>query len=235
MGFTYETWDETAVLSRNQSFNDALDGLKWAYEQYGEGIVYACSFGAEGIVLLDLISKINRTAKVVFLDTSLHFKETYELIEKIKKRYLDMQIDFLTSSVTLEEQAEKYGEALWEKEPNVCCTLRKVEPLKRTLMKYNAWISGLRREQSETRKHVQFLNKDDNFKNVKVCPLIHWTKEEIWQYIQLHRLDYNPLHDQGYPSIGCFPCTQKATNPNDERSGRWNGFQKTECGLHSAT
>jgi phosphoadenosine phosphosulfate reductase len=110
--------------------------------------------------------------------------------------------------------------------------MRKIEPLKRTLKGYKAWISGLRREQSPTRRHTEFVNKDKKFHLIKICPLIHWTWEEIWAYVDLNGLPYNELHDRGYPSIGCLPCTSPATDLGDFRSGRWAGFEKTECGLH---
>lgn len=232
MEINYGSWDEKVVKTKNESFQNGLEVLKWAYEQYEEDVVYACSFGAEGIVLLDLISTIKKDAKVVFLDTQLHFQETYDLIEKVKKRYPLLQIIKVTPSLTLKEQEVEYGEKLFETNPSACCKLRKVEPLRKVLVNYSAWISGLRREQSETRRHVQFLNQDPTFQNVKICPLIHWTKEEVWHFIKQKKLDYHPLHDEGYPSIGCYPCTQKPLDEKDERSGRWVGFQKTECGLH---
>ncbi len=229
---TYQNWDEAKIAAFMDSKPDFLDTLKWAYQEYNDDIVYSCSFGAEGIVLIDLIHKVNKQAKIIFLDTGLHFPETYELIEKVKKRYPSLQINMLKPLLNVDEQAKWYGEELWTDNPNLCCHMRKVVPLKEALSNVSAWISGLRRDQSPTRNHTQYINKDEKFHKVKICPLIHWSWEEIMTYIHLNQLPYNPLHDQGYPSIGCAPCTHPVTIPGDLRSGRWIGNTKTECGLH---
>jgi len=223
---------------KNQRFTDetkgALPVLQWAYETYGNSVVYACSFGAEGIVLVDLIAKVQPEATIVFLDTGVHFKETYELIEKVKIKYPSLNIQLKKPKLTLEEQAKKYGQELWKTEPDLCCFLRKIRPLEEVLYGVPAWISGLRREQSPSRKNTDFVNKDERFKSIKICPLIYWTWEDVWSYIRQNELPYNILHDQGYPSIGCEPCTLPVTDPNNQRAGRWAGFNKTECGLHTS-
>ncbi|MBM7570471.1 phosphoadenylyl-sulfate reductase [Aquibacillus albus] len=211
----------------------ASEVLKWAYQSYGDSVVYACSFGAEGIVLIDLISKIKKDAKIVFLDTGLHFQETYELIEKVKQRYPDLQINLKKPNLSVEEQAQQYGSALWNRQPDQCCYLRKIKPLEDALRGATAWISGLRREQSPLRSKTNFVNKDDRFQSIKVCPLIYWSWDNIWDYIRLNELDYNELHDSGYPSIGCIPCTSAVDEQGDSRAGRWQGTTKTECGLHT--
>ena len=230
----YDNWDEGKITSIMKSLPDFLDVIKWAYREYDDDIVYACSFGAEGIVLIDLISKVNKSAKIIFLDTELHFSETYELIEKVKQRYPSLKIELVKPQYSLEDQAKWYGEELWKHNPNLCCHMRKVVPLKEALGEVKAWISGLRREQSLTRSNTQYLNKDDKFQKVKICPLIHWTSEEIMTYINLNNLPYNPLHDKGYPSIGCVPCTKAVSDNGDFRAGRWAGQSKTECGLHES-
>lgn len=230
---TYKTWQEhEQTFETDDGYSGALNVLNWAYGHYGEEIVYACSFGIEGMVLIDLISKVKPDASIVFLDTDVHFKETYETIERVKEKYPKLRITMKKPALTLAEQAEQYGDKLWETNPNQCCAIRKLQPLNETLSQSKAWISGLRREQSETRKNVQFINKDDKFQSVKVCPLIHWTWKDVWRYVHKNDLPYNPLHDQGYPSIGCFHCTQPAFSADDLRSGRWSGQGKTECGLH---
>jgi phosphoadenosine phosphosulfate reductase len=231
---TYDGWDEEKITAIMDKQPDFLDILKWAYQEYGEEIVYSCSFGAEGIVLIDLIHKVNKNAKIIFLDTGLHFPETYELIEKVKNRYPSLQIKMVKPIMSLDEQTKWYGEELWKDNPNLCCHMRKVAPLKAELKDVKAWISGLRREQSPSRSNTQYINKDEKFKKVKVCPLIHWSWEDILNYIHMNKLPYNPLHDQGYPSIGCAPCTKAVTEPGDSRAGRWAGQSKTECGLHQA-
>jgi phosphoadenosine phosphosulfate reductase len=233
---TFENWD---AISNTFPIEGKTKGakavLEWAYSVYPEEkIVYASSFGAEAIVLIDLIQEVKPDAHIVFLDTGLHFPETYEVIEKIKFRYPKLQIEQKLPAHSLDEQAEEYGTALWKREPNLCCQIRKVIPLREALSPMDAWISGLRREQSVTRARTEFVNKDEKFQNIKICPLIHWTWEEVWSYIREKELPYNKLHDQGYPSIGCFPCTQAVGKDGDSRVGRWAGNSKTECGLHSS-
>lgn len=230
---TYTDWIET---DRDFVIDDeskgALNVLRWAYDEYDEGLVYACSFGVEGIVMIDLIAQIKPTAKVVFLDTGLHFPETYALIEEVKQRYPQLAIEMKKPVDSVEQQAEKLGDKLWERQPDRCCYLRKVIPLREALSGATAWLSGLRREQSPSRSQTNFINKDETFQSVKICPLIHWTWEEIWAYVDQQQLPYNPLHDQGYPSIGCVPCTLPGDMATGSRSGRWADQTKTECGLH---
>ena len=208
--------------------------LEWAYKRYQEErIVYASSFGAEAIVLIDLISQVKPDAHIVFLDTGLHFLETYEVIDKMEARFPSLKIERKQPALTLDEQGAQYGTALWKRDPNQCCQIRKVIPLREALSSKEAWISGLRREQSPTRQNTEFVNDDAKFGNIKICPLIHWTWDEVWKYIRENNLPYNQLHDQNYPSIGCFPCTQPVGEDGDSREGRWTGMSKTECGLHT--
>ncbi|PLS07131.1 phosphoadenylyl-sulfate reductase [Neobacillus cucumis] len=232
---TYQNWQQ---ISDTFSFDDetkgALSVLKWAYNTYpDQEIVYASSFGAEAIVLIDLIQQVKPDAHIVFLDTGLHFPETYEVIDKMEARFPTLRIERKQPKVTLDEQAAEYGSALWLRDANQCCNIRKVIPLRETLTAKQAWISGLRREQSPTRANTEFLNKDDKFENIKICPLIHWTWDEVWDYIKKKDLPYNTLHDHNYPSIGCFPCTKPVADGGDSRAGRWVGSGKTECGLHT--
>ncbi|KMJ57292.1 phosphoadenosine phosphosulfate reductase [Bacillus sp. LL01] len=232
---TYENWKE---LSGSFPIDDDTKGakamLQWAYGNYSDDeIIYASSFGAEAVVLIDLIQEVRQDARIVFLDTDLHFPETYKVIEQIEARYPKLQIEKRKPALTLEEQAEVHGTALWKRDPSRCCQIRKVEPLREALTPKKAWISGLRREQSPTRANTNFLNRDDKFQNIKICPLIHWTWEDVWHRIRSKGLPYNELHDHGYPSIGCFPCTQAVGTDGDSRAGRWVGSGKTECGLHT--
>lgn len=230
---TYETWKEDFVsFSEEDETKGALQVLLWAYQHYENEIIYACSFGVEGMVLLHLINQVNPSAKVVFLDTNVHFQETYDLIKRVGERFPELEIMKKQPGLTLEEQAKEHGENLWEHNPNLCCKLRKILPLEESLQGEKAWISGVRRQQSESRKHVAFLNQDHRFQSIKICPLIHWTWKEVWRYVYKHNLPYNPLHDVGYPSIGCEKCTLPAKGDGDCRDGRWAGKTKTECGLH---
>lgn len=180
-----------------------------------------------------LIYRIEPEAKLIFLDTDLHFQETYDVIERVESRYPKLNIQRQKPKLTLEEQADRYQLALWKKDPNQCCYIRKIKPLEEALAHQVAWISGLRRAQSISRQHTQFINRDERFQSIKVCPLIHWTEEEIWHYIKKYDLPYNTLHDEHYPSIGCIPCTSPVFDSEDSRAGRWQGSSKTECGLHS--
>lgn len=183
---TYQNWQQ---ISDTFSFDDETKGarsvLEWAYNNYADDeIVYASSFGAEAIVLIDIIQQVKPDARIVFLDTGLHFPETYEVIDKIEARFPTLKIERKQPKVTLDEQAAEYGSALWLRDANQCCNIRKVIPLRETLTAKQAWISGLRRDQSPTRANTEFLNKDDKFENIKICPLIHWTWEEVWDYIK---------------------------------------------------
>lgn len=233
---TFESWEENSqpAFPSESETKGALEVLEWAYRTYEEQLVYACSFGIEGIVLIELISRIKPDAQIVFLDTDYHFKETLETIEKVKKRYPSLRIQMQKPEITVEEQTRLYGEDLFKTDSNKCCELRKIIPLQKAIAPSTAWISGLRREQSETRKKTDYLNLDNRFRKVKVCPLIHWTWKDVWRFVSKHELDYNVLHDQGYPSIGCAPCTNRAFSEEDLRSGRWSGSGKTECGLHTS-
>ncbi|RYM05429.1 phosphoadenylyl-sulfate reductase [Sporolactobacillus sp. THM7-7] len=231
---TYASWAQSPVpdFSDKDPLKGAEQVLRWAYGAYGDKVVYSCSFGVEGIVLIDLIYRVKKDASVIFLDTDFHFKETYSLIDRVQEKYPELNIIRVKPKLTPEEQAKKYGEALWKRRPDLCCQIRKIEPLSGRLKAYDAWISGLRREQSPTRRFVEFVNKDEKFQSVKICPLIHWTWQEIWDYVRQHDLPYNPLHDRGYPSIGCAYCTRPVKAGEDQRAGRWSAFDKTECGLH---
>ncbi|MDC2866025.1 phosphoadenylyl-sulfate reductase [Bacillus sp. BP-3] len=230
---TYETWKNHFVsFPEDDETKGALAAVRWAYEHYRKDIVYACSFGIEGMVLLHVINQVNPSANVVFLDTNIHFQETYDLIKKVRERYPKLNIIEKQPELTLGEQAKEHGNKLWENNPNLCCQLRKIKPLEEVLTGRKAWISGLRREQSETRKNTQFVNQDHRFQSVKICPLIHWTWKEVWRYVYKYNLPYNPLHDIGYPSIGCETCTVQVQEGSDLRDGRWAGKTKTECGLH---
>ncbi|GAB7388567.1 phosphoadenylyl-sulfate reductase [Bacillaceae bacterium] len=205
--------------------------LAWAVRTFGEKITLACSFGAEDVVLVDMLVRIDPKASIFFLDTDKHFRETYETKERLEEKY---QISFIRMKpqLTLEEQAKKYGDELWKRDPNLCCNIRKVEPLQRILSRYDAWITGIRREQAPTRANAKKVEWDRKFGLVKVNPLADWTWEDVWNYIREHDVPYNPLHDRNYPSIGCEVCTRPVRPGEDLRAGRWSGFDKTECGLH---
>lgn len=205
--------------------------LAWAVERF-PNIVLACSFGAEDVVLVDVLSKVKPSADVFYLDTEFHFKETYETRDRIAEAYPSLNFIQMKSTLTPAEQAEKYGDQLWESDPNVCCNLRKVEPLTRVLGRYDAWITGIRRDQAPTRANAKKVEYDGKFGLIKFNPIADWTSDDTWTYIREQRIIYNPLHDQNYPSIGCAYCTRPVEPGEDPRAGRWSGNEKTECGLH---
>ncbi|MEW9670748.1 phosphoadenylyl-sulfate reductase [Ammoniphilus sp. 3BR4] len=205
--------------------------LRWAYQQFGEQMVLACSFGAEDVALVDMLCKVVEKPRIFYLDTDKHFEETYETRDRLAAKY---KIEFIQMkpAITLKEQAESFGDQLWATDPNRCCAIRKVEPLTRILKEQKAWITGIRREQSVTRANAEQVEWDERFQLVKINPLVYWSLEDVWNYIHIFEVPYNSLHDQDYPSIGCSVCTKPVRPGEDPRSGRWSGFAKTECGLH---
>ncbi|UFJ39208.1 phosphoadenylyl-sulfate reductase [Brevibacillus humidisoli] len=205
--------------------------LAWAVETFGDQIVLASSFGSEDVVLIDMLHKVAPQTSVFYLDTNKHFSETYETRDRLAERYGKRFIQVLPK-LTLEEQANQYGDELWKRDPNQCCQIRKVEPLTEILSRYRAWITGIRRDQAPTRANAQKIEWDNKFQLVKFNPLASWTYEDVWSYIRANDVPYNPLHDQYYPSIGCDVCTRQVKPGEDPRAGRWSGFAKTECGLH---
>jgi phosphoadenosine phosphosulfate reductase len=226
--------DGTAIeeVARNLEDAPAVEIIKWGLEAYPSRIVLACSFGGpSGIVILDLTMGMDSSTPVYYLDTGLLFPETHALIDRITTRYGIDPIP-VSPALTIEQQNEQFGEALWKRDPDACCDLRKVQPQHVFLSQYDAWISGIRRDQTHTRRLAPVVQWDERFGLVKINPLAKWTEAEVWNYIRKHGLPYNGLHDRGFPSIGCVPCTRALDLNDDLRSGRWPGFTKTECGLH---
>jgi thioredoxin-dependent adenylylsulfate APS reductase len=208
-----------------------LSVLEWAAARFPR-IGCATGFGAEGCVLIDLIGRHKLPIPVFTLDTGLLFPETYELWRRLERRY-GLSIKAIRPAQTVDQQAAALGAELWKREPNRCCELRKVIPLKGVLGGLDAWITGIRREQSRTRATAQIVEWDAKFGLVKVNPLAKWSVRDVWRHIQEHDVPFNPLHDRGYPSIGCQPCTSPVGADEDPRAGRWRGHGKTECGLHT--
>lgn len=204
--------------------------IAWAVGTF-PNLTLACSFGAEDVVLVDMLQKISPKTDIFYLDTDFHFQETYETRDRLAAKY-GISFVQVKSKLTPEEQAEQHGEALWNRDPNACCNLRKVEPLTRILGQYDAWITGIRRDQAPTRANAKKVEYDAKFGLIKFNPLAAWTSDDVWAYIRENDVIYNPLHDQNYPSIGCHYCTRPVMPGEDPRAGRWSGTDKTECGLH---
>lgn len=210
------------------------DILRWAAETYGEKLAVVTSFQITGIVTLHMLSQIAPETPVLTLDTGLLFPETYALIDTLEAK-LGISITRIAPELSVVEQNENYGVGLWEHEPALCCYLRKVLPLQKAMQSYDAWITGLRRDQSQKRARVPIVSWDEQHHAVKITPFATWTEEMLWTYIHAYELPYNPLHDRGYPSIGCLPCTRAVQAGEDKRAGRWSGHSKTECGIHFST
>lgn len=207
------------------------DLFQWALSTFGDRVAQVTSFGSTGMVILDHLAKLSPGIRVITLDTQFLFDETYALWEEVQRRY-PIQLDIRRPSLSPEDQAQKYGPKLWQISPNWCCYLRKVLPLDEVLQELDAWFTGLRRDQSTTRAYVPLVGWDSKYNMVKINPLASWTRSQVWSYILDHKLPYNTLHDQGYASVGCTHCTRPTADAGNERSGRWQGFQKTECGIH---
>jgi len=205
--------------------------LRWAVEEFGEDVALATGFGAEGCVLVHMLSVIKPDVRIFYLDTDLLFPETYALRDELEERY-GVRFERRTSKLSLEAQAQQYGERLWEGQPDLCCQLRKVEPLQQIVEELSAWITAIRRDQTPARASAGIVERDQKFGLVKINPLASWSSIDVWNYIVKHDVPYNPLHDAGYSSIGCRPCTTPVQIGEDARAGRWRGACKTECGLH---
>jgi phosphoadenosine phosphosulfate reductase len=199
-------------------------------ERYAPKIVLACSFGAEDVVLVDMVHRIDPSVPLFYLDTEFLFPETYATRDRVIERYglQPEQIMQVKSSLTPDQQAAQHGDALWASHPDQCCELRKVQPLTRVL-------KGIRRDQSPTRADAKLIEWDQKFELAKVNPLAKWRWEDVWAYIRVHEVPYNALHDRDYPSIGCTHCTGPVKPGEDSRAGRWKNFTKTECGLHKTS
>lgn len=227
--------DDLGQIQGDLGKRSPLEILAWVNEKFEPSeVTMATGFGAEGICLIDMLSTINKRIPIFYLDTDVLFPETYQLKNRLQDRY-GIRFVRVTSWLSLDRQAVQYGDRLWERDPDLCCKLRKTDPLKEALRPFEAWITGIRRDQSPTRKQAKVVERDELYGLLKVNPLLHWSREEVWDYIREHRLPYNPLYDRGYASIGCTHCTTPVAQGEDERAGRWRGFQKTECGLHNRT
>lgn len=223
---------EAIIREKAEAFEEATPEtvIRWAVDTF-PNITFACSFGAEDVVLVDMLQKISPRTDIFYLDTDFHFRETYETRDRIADKY-GLTFVQVKPLLTPEEQAAEHGDELWKRDPNACCNIRKVEPLTRILGQYEAWITGIRRDQAPTRANAKKVEYDTKFGLVKFNPIAAWTSDDVWAYIREHDLIYNPLHDQNYPSIGCEYCTRPVMPGEDPRAGRWAGSEKTECGLH---
>ncbi|MBX3160179.1 MAG: phosphoadenylyl-sulfate reductase [Deltaproteobacteria bacterium] len=230
-----------AVLARPDELDEAaalLEGkpapevLAWASERFGARLTFATGFGAEGCVIIDLIARAGLRVDVFTLDTGVLFPETLELWRALEARY-GIEIRAVRPAQTIDAQALVHGPRLWERDADRCCELRKVQPLRAALAPFEAWITAIRRDQTAERAGARAIEADRKFGLVKVNPLVGWAHHDVWGHIYAHDVPYNPLHERGYPSIGCRPCTSAVAPGEDPRAGRWRGAAKNECGLHT--
>jgi phosphoadenosine phosphosulfate reductase len=207
--------------------------LRWATDRFGSKFTMATAFGPEGMVLVHMLAEIAPSTPIFNLDTGYQFQETLKLREEIKQRY-GIAVEMKQPATTVEEYERQNGGPLYRSNPDQCCFDRKVKVLQQAVIGKHAWASAIRRDQSLDRAQAPIVGWDKKFGLVKVSPLANWTKQQVWGFITKHNVPYNSLHDQGYTSIGCWPCTRAVLLGEDERAGRWSGFAKTECGLHTS-
>lgn len=208
----------------------AEQALEWMFESFGADHYVACSFQKTTSVTAHMASRINPEARFFYLDTDFLFPETHETRERLEAA-LGIEFDRF-HNLTPAEQAAAHGEELWKRDPDACCGLRKVDPMRRALSSVDCWVAGVRRGDSSSRAKTPKFAWDRKFKIWKLNPLADWTERDVWNYIREHHLPYNPLHDRGYPSIGCTHCTQPVAPGGFDRDGRWAGLAKTECGIN---
>jgi phosphoadenosine phosphosulfate reductase len=227
------------IRELNQQFNDLSSGeiLRWAWDRFGSRASIGTSFQGAGLVIMHLAKSLQLPFPAFTLDTGLLFPETQKLRKQLEG-FLGIQIEVVEPDLTVDQQAAAQGPELWKRDPDLCCTLRKVLPLQSRLAEADCWITGLRRQQSVSRADVGIIelytfDERSGREIVKLNPLANWSREAVWGYIREHAIPYNPLHDQGYRSIGCHPCTSKTSQGENERGGRWLGFNKVECGIHT--
>jgi phosphoadenosine phosphosulfate reductase len=231
---TAPTEDELEFLSSQSA---RLEGatpeeiIAWAVQDYYPKLTMATAFGPEGCVILSMLAKVEPRVHVFNLDTGYQFQETLDVRERIAEKY-GIEVAFARSDVPVAEYERLHGGPVYSRDPDKCCMDRKITVLKRAVAGYAAWMSGIRRDQSPHRANAPIVGWDKKFGLVKVSPLANWTKKDVWKRITEEDIPYNPLHDQGYTSIGCWPCTRAVLFGEDERAGRWSGTGKTECGLH---
>jgi len=204
--------------------------IRWAAAEFGEHLCLTCSWQKQSSVLLHMVSELGLDVDVIELDTHLFFRESYETRDRLVERY---GVTLIQPEIpTVAEQHRQEGPNLWERDPDRCCHIRKVEPLLSALEPYQAWVSGIRRDQSPSRAGTMKVEWSERFDAWKIHPLADWDEKRIWAYIAVNEIPYNPLHDVGYRSIGCIPCTRPTRLDEEERAGRWAGSDKLECGIH---
>ncbi len=226
-------FDEHEIPELNRRFEDvsAAQVIEWASERFMPRIAATSSFQTQSVALLHIISLVRPDLPVIFLDTGYHFPETLSFRDKLSESF-GLNLRIIRPRMSKHDLAEKYGEALYRRDPDLCCYINKVEPMQFALKELDAWISGIRREQTANRSGAQIVEALPDGR-IKINPVATWSHSDLWSYIHKNNLPVHPLFGKGYLSIGCAPCTKPVTKDMDERSGRWSESSKTECGLHS--
>jgi phosphoadenosine phosphosulfate reductase len=226
--------DELAARSAELESATPQEILAYALEIWSPRLALSTAFGVEGCALVDMAARIAPGLKVFTVDTGLLFDENEALARTLRERY-PIEVITFRPALSVAEQQESHGPRLWERDPDACCAMRKVEPTRRALAELDCWLAALRRDQATSRAGIQILERydhPDGHTLVKVHPLARWSRTDVWRYVMDHGVPYNPLLDEGYTSVGCRPCTQPVQIGGGERSGRWGG-RKEECGIHT--
>lgn len=228
-----EMLDELARESQQLESATPQEILRWAIDRYAPKFTMATAFGPEGMTIIHMLAEIAPETPIFNLETGYQFEETLALREKVKQRY-GIEVEYKYPELSVEQYEQLHGGPLYKTDPNRCCYDRKIRVLHDAARGWHAWASAIRRDQSPDRAKAPIVGWDRKFQLVKVSPLANWTKQDVWGLISKEDIPYNELHDKGYPSVGCQPCTRVVQIGEDERAGRWSGFQKTECGLHTS-
>src|SRR5918997_623440 len=224
--------EDLSVINERLEGAPPVEILEWAAETYGEGLALSASFGGpEGMALLDMLSRVTDDVTVLTIDTGFLFKETIEFREKVMRRY-QLPLVVLRPELSIEEQVERYGEEMRTCTPDLCCQIRKVQPLQKALKRYDAWMTGIRREQTPQRANTPVISWEERYGAAKIAPFAFIKEEWVHEYVAEHDVPVNPLLEKGYKSIGCEPQTRPVAPEEDARAGRWSGMEKNECGLH---
>lgn len=225
--------DEIAAANERLASASPEEVLRWAVGRFHPRLLMATAFGAEGCCILHMLAEIEPTVRTINIDTGYQFPETLELRERILYRY-GIAVEYVRPETTVADYEAEHGGPLYGLRPDDCCRDRKILPLQRAVREIDplAWVSAIRKDQTADRGKADVVQWDAKFNLVKVNPLLNWTKKDVWAFVMKHDVPYNPLHDQNYPSIGCWPCTRAVQAGEDDRAGRWAGKVKKECGLH---
>lgn len=226
-------WTKIVFGRLSNRFDHAAtkDLMTWAVETFGYGLSIGTSFGASGIALMDLTLKIHPDVDIFYIDTGYFFPETLQLMQRLERHY-QRTFRRVSTQLSIQEQDARYGPRLFQSDPDLCCHVRKVLPMTYALTDSTAWATAVRRDQAPSRRNTPLVQWNERHNVVKIAPMAHWAESDVWDYIHKHNLPYNRLHDQNYPSIGCWPCTRAVQPGEDLRAGRWADAEKIECGIH---